>query len=117
MQVNLAFHENLRAPKFDRIIKELDGRRVPTPEPVTDGALLELEPGETPLISRRWGIKDSRKIDVYLQRDGYKALEKTLKEMTPESIIDEVKKSGLRGRGGAGFPTGMKWSFVPKDTS
>ena len=59
-------------------------------------------------------MKDSRKIDVYLQHNGYKALEKALKQMTPEGIIDEVKKSSLRGRGGAGFPTGMKWSFVPK---
>jgi len=42
------------------------------------------------------------------------ALEKVLKEMTPEGVIEEVKKSNLRGRGGAGFPTGMKWSFVPK---
>jgi len=62
------------------------------------------------------GIKDSRKIDVYLKNGGYKALEKALQQMTPESIIDEVKKSSLRGRGGAGFPTGMKWSFVPKDS-
>src|SRR5207249_12072821 len=56
------------------------------------------------------------KIDVYLMQGGYKALEKALKEMTPESIIEEVKKLNLRGRGGAGFPTGMKWSFGPKDT-
>src|SRR5271163_4807063 len=116
MQVNYDFYENLTALKFDRIIKDLDGGKIPPPEPVTAGALHEREPGETPLISKRWGIKDSRKIDVYLQHDGYKALEKALKEMTPETIIDEVKKSSLRGRGGAGFPTGMKWSFVPKDS-
>ena len=115
MQVNYDFYENLTALKFDRIIKELDGGRVPPPEPVTAGALHAREPGETPLISRRWGIKDSRKIDVYLEHDGYKALEKALKQMTPEQIIDEMKKSNLRGRGGAGFPAGMKWSFVPKD--
>ncbi len=53
---------------------------------------------------------------MFLQNGGYKALEKVLKEMTSDSIIDEVKKSSLRGRGGAGFPTGMKWSFVPKDS-
>src|SRR5271157_1716995 len=66
MQVNYDFYENLTALKFDRIIKELDGGRVPPPEPVTAGALHEREPGETPLISKRWGIKDARKIDVYL---------------------------------------------------
>ena len=67
------------------------------------------------MISRRFGIPNSHKIDVYLQNEGYQALEKALKQMTPEQIIDEVKKSNLRGRGGAGFPTGMKWCFVPKD--
>src|SRR5229473_3448742 len=74
---------------------------------------LKLDP---PLISKKWGIKDSHKIDVALQHGAYQALEKALKQMTPESIIDEVKKSSLRGRGGAGFSTGMKWSFVPKDS-
>src|ERR1700731_3097993 len=116
MQVNYDFYENITPLKFDRIIEELDGGAHPTPEPVTAGALHPRDPAETPVISRRWGIRDSRKIDVYLQHDGYKALVKALKEMTPESIIDEVKKSSLRGRGGAGFPTGMKWSFVPKDS-
>jgi len=55
-------------------------------------------------------------IDVYLQTGGYQALQKALKEFTPDQIIEEVKKSALRGRGGAGFPTGMKWGFVPKES-
>ncbi|MCG3159155.1 MAG: NADH-quinone oxidoreductase subunit F [Acidobacteria bacterium] len=55
-------------------------------------------------------------IDVYLQTGGYQALPKALKEFTPDQVIEEVKKSALRGRGGAGFPTGMKWSFVPKES-
>jgi NADH-quinone oxidoreductase subunit F len=50
-------------------------------------------------------------LDAYLEEDGFKAIEKCVKEMTTASVIDEVKKSGLRGRGGGGFPTGMKWSF------
>jgi NADH-quinone oxidoreductase subunit F len=116
MQVNYDFYENLTPMKFDRIIEELDNGDHPAPEPVTAGALHPRDPAETPVISRRFGIKHSHRIDVYLQHDGYKALEKALREMTPESIIDEVKKSNLRGRGGAGFPTGMKWSFVPKDS-
>ena len=55
-------------------------------------------------------------IAVYEETGGYKALPKALREFKPEQIIDEVKKSVLRGRGGAGFPTGMKWSFVPKES-
>jgi len=51
-------------------------------------------------------------LDEYLKNDGFKALKKCLTELTPEQIIDEIKKSGLRGRGGAGFPTGIKWSLV-----
>ncbi len=68
------------------------------------------------ILSKNWEIEDSHKIDVYLKNGGYKALEKVIKEMSPEEIIEEVKKSNLRGRGGAGFPTGLKWSFVPKNT-
>lgn len=60
--------------------------------------------------------KDSnRTIDYYLQNmNGYQAAQKVLKEMTPDQVIEEVKKGNLRGRGGAGFPMGMKWSFIPK---
>jgi NADH-quinone oxidoreductase subunit F len=52
--------------------------------------------------------------DVYRKNGGYASVEKALKKMTPDEVVEEVKKSGLRGRGGAGFPTGMKWSFLAK---
>lgn len=61
-------------------------------------------------------IKDLHKIDVYLEQGGYEAFKKTL-QMKPDEIIDEVKKSNLRGRGGACFPTGLKWSFMPKQST
>ena len=57
------------------------------------------------------GLIDPEKIDEYIARDGYRALAKVLTEMTPEQVVEEVKASGLRGRGGGGFPTGMKWGF------
>ena len=69
-------------------------------------------PDEVRVVSKRFG-KGAADIDVYLKLDGYKAVQKAV-TMTPDAIINEVKASNLRGRGGAGFPTGMKWSFVPK---
>ncbi|HEV7511289.1 MAG TPA: NADH-quinone oxidoreductase subunit NuoF [Candidatus Acidoferrum sp.] len=116
MQINYDFYENLTPASFDGLIQELDFGRRAEPVTVISGALHAREAGEIPVISKRWGIENSTNIDVFLQNDGYQALEKALKQMTPESIIDELKKSNLRGRGGAGFPTGMKWSFVPKDS-
>jgi NADH-quinone oxidoreductase subunit F len=73
-------------------------------------------PLEVKVITKRFGLPNSTSLDVYLQNDGYQALEKVL-AMKPEDVINEVKNSGLRGRGGAGFNTGMKWSFVPKQSA
>jgi NADH-quinone oxidoreductase subunit F len=117
IQVNYDFYEELTPDKVDVIFEEIQDGRKPKPVPVISGGIHERHPAEVPVISRRFGIPNSKKIDVYMQNDGYQALEKALKQMTPELITEEVKKSNLRGRGGAGFPTGMKWSFVPKDTS
>ncbi|MHB8936260.1 NADH-quinone oxidoreductase subunit NuoF [Rectinema subterraneum] len=66
------------------------------------------------IVLRNCGVINPESIDEYIARDGYKALEKALFEMTPEEIIAEVKASGLRGRGGAGFPTGLKWEAARK---
>jgi len=63
---------------------------------------------------RNCGVINPENIEEYIARDGYRALGKVLTEMTPEQVIETVKKSGLRGRGGAGFPTGLKWEFAAK---
>ncbi len=73
----------------------------------------EPSPLEVRVLSRRFGMPNSTALDTYLATYGYQAFQKAL-QMTPEQIIDEVKTSSLRGRGGAGFPAGMKWSFVPR---
>jgi NADH-quinone oxidoreductase subunit F len=59
-------------------------------------------------------VEGIRSYDVYRKNGGYRSVEKALKTMSPDDVVEEVKKSGLRGRGGAGFPTGMKWSFLAK---
>src|SRR5215470_489085 len=71
-------------------------------------------PDEIRVVSSRFG-KGATDLSRYLELDGYQAVQKAL-QMQPDDIINEVKASNLRGRGGAGFPTGMKWSFVPKQS-
>jgi NADH-quinone oxidoreductase subunit F len=69
---------------------------------------------ETLILTKRWGKPDSAALAGYRADGGYRALEKAL-GMEPAAIVDEVKRSNLRGRGGAGFATGLKWTFLPKD--
>ena len=68
------------------------------------------------ILTRNINIENSHKIGTYINSGGYDALRKILGGLSPEEVTDIVKSSGLRGRGGAGFPAGVKWGFVPKNT-
>ncbi|MBI4456900.1 MAG: NADH-quinone oxidoreductase subunit NuoF [Acidobacteria bacterium] len=68
------------------------------------------------ILSKHFFNPEARRLSFYLQNDGYEAARKALTCMSPQEIIEEVMKSNLRGLGGAGFPTGRKWSFIPKDS-
>src|ERR1022692_4891481 len=72
-------------------------------------------PDFEPILLKRINAKASPWLDAYRADGGYRAVTKALTEMTPAQVVDTVKASGLRGRGGAGFPCGVKWTFLPKD--
>jgi NADH-quinone oxidoreductase subunit F len=72
---------------------------------------------EGPVLTTRFKEPDGTWFEAYVADDGYLAAKKVLTSMTPEQVIDEVSEANLRGLGGAGFPAGKKWSFVPKETT
>jgi len=118
------FYQYVKASDVPEIIEEhiVKGRpvqRLMYKEPVTEKPIPHMQEipffGKQMLIAlKNRGLIDAEKIDEYIARDGYMAAAKALTEMTPDEVIEQVKKSGLRGRGGGGFPTGMKWSFARK---
>ncbi len=117
-----SFYSMVKVEDIPEIVEEhlLKGRivkRLLYQETVDDDNIKSLN--ETPFYAkqqrtalRNCGVINPECIDEYIAMDGYKALEKVLTQMTPEQVIDEIKASGLRGRGGGGFPTGLKWSFA-----
>ena len=112
-------HHHVTADKLDRLLDDL--RERPAPEgshpdgfsPVDVLGAYRSTTGEK-IVTKNIGVTDIRKLTTYQARGGWQAFEKAL-GMQRTAIVDEVKASNLRGRGGAGFPTGMKWGFLPKD--
>ncbi len=119
-----AFYSMVKVEDVEEIVKEhlLKGRivkRLLYEETVENEEVKSLnEVGfykkQMRIALRNCGVIDPENIEEYIGTDGYKALGKVLTEMTPDEVIEEIKKSGLRGRGGAGFPTGLKWMFTAK---
>ena len=116
VQLNYDYFENVTPERLDALLREVRAGKRPQPVAHITGIHEQPHADEVLVIGKRFRVPDARRISVYLKHEGYKATEKALTAMTPEQILDEVKKSNLRGRGGAGFPAGMKWSFVPKDS-
>ena len=114
VQVNYDFHENLTPESMDKVLDDYRAKNasLDTKQAEKCMAYLVSHPDEVKVLSFRFG-KGATDIDKYLELDGYTAVRKAIAQ-GPEGIIAEMKASGLRGRGGAGFPTGLKWSFVPK---
>ncbi len=121
------FYQNVQIADVPELVEEhlLKGRiveRLVSHAPGTEKTQAEMSDipffnRQVKIVLRNSGIIDPLKIDEYIAREGYQALAKVLTEMTPEAVVGEVLASGLRGRGGAGFPTGMKWRFALQQKS
>ncbi len=121
------FYQKLNAKDVPELVEEhfLKGRpvkRLQYVEPASEKTIPKMD--DIPFfthqefrVMRNKGMIDPEIIDEYIARDGYFGAAKALTEMTPEQVISEIKKSGLRGRGGAGFPTGLKWEFASRSTN
>ena len=121
------FYQNVNIEDVHEICEEhlLKGRvvtRLVSHAPGTDRSVAEMEDVEffnrqVKIVLRNSGVIDPLKIEEYVAREGYQALAKVLTQMKPEEVVSEVLRSGLRGRGGAGFPTGLKWKFARQTES
>jgi NADH-quinone oxidoreductase subunit F/NADP-reducing hydrogenase subunit HndC len=119
------FYTRVKPEDVERIVNEhlIKGRKVPdllytnpeNKEHVSDSKHMDFYKKQIRIALRNCGFIDPENIDECISRGGYEALGKCLSEMTPEQVIAEMKASGLRGRGGAGFPTGLKWELCAKN--
>ena len=100
----------IKGRKVERLLYKEPSKKVT----VSDSKHMEFYKKQLRIALRNCGFIDPENIEECIGRDGYSALAKCLTEMTPEAVIDEIKRSGSRGRGGGGFPTGLKWEFARK---
>ena len=100
----------IKGRKVERLLYKEPSKKVT----VSDSKHMEFYKKQLRIALRNCGFIDPENIEECIGRDGYSALAKCLTEMTPEAVIDEIKRSGLRGRGGGGFPSGLKWEFARK---
>ncbi|MDD4500600.1 MAG: NADH-quinone oxidoreductase subunit NuoF [Bacteroidales bacterium] len=121
------FYTQVKPEDAEEIVAEhiLKGRKVSrllyedpeNKEHITDSRHMGFYQKQMRIALRNCGVIDPENIDEYIARDGYSALAQVITDLTPEQTIDMVKQSGLRGRGGAGFPTGLKWEITSKFSS
>jgi NADH-quinone oxidoreductase E subunit len=109
IQVNDVYYENMTPEKTKELLASLKNGIMPAPQNTYYFGT------ECNVLLKNRNVENSTSIDVYKANGGYKTLEKAV-AMEPQAIIDEVKASSIRGRGGAGFPAGVKWGFIPKGT-
>ena len=119
------FYTQVKPSDAKEIIEEhiVKGRKIErllysdpeTKEHISDSKKMNFYKKQIRIALRNCGFIDPEVLDEYIARDGYMALGKALHEMTPEEVINEIKLSGLRGRGGGGFPTGLKWEIASKN--
>ena len=116
------FYVEVKPEDAEELIEEhiIKGRKVmrllyvdpENKEVISDSKHMGFYKKQIRIALRNCGFINPENVDEYIARDGYAALGKCLAEMTPQTVIDEIKESGLRGRGGGGFPTGLKWEFA-----
>lgn len=115
MQIDGVVYGHLTREKIRQVLDDYRNGRAPDcrrlPYSTRNYREFKPAPGE-PVLLNNVGLINPKRMDDYLARGGYEALRKAATTMTPEAVIEEVKASGLRGRGGAGFPTSLKWSFT-----
>ncbi len=111
MQVNDQYVGPINAQVIDALVNHPD--RLPALPLLFQGTVGLAEP----VLATRFAVKDAEQIETAIRDDGYQSARKALTQMKPEQVIEEVTQSNLRGLGGAGFPTGKKWSFIPKESA